>query len=217
MTGLAPKTLKVFKDISTLSCIQEYVLVGGTALSLQINHRLSEYLDFCKWSDTSSAKSGIPFKQIHRELKDKFQKVEVNPLDFNQADFFVNGEVKLQFFNEIGYTLPTQKTIALRNNLKIAPIETIGAMKIKTMFQLNVFRDYYDTYAIVKGGHLSLKHLINLSCTYNSKLQSKAIINRLLLYAKFNEEKNFGLLSPKYNVSSHEIGGFFKAESSNLF
>ena len=216
MTGLAPKTLKVFKDVTTLACISDYVLVGGTALSLQINHRLSEDLDFCKWEKITNAKSAIPFKDIQVELEKQFKTVDINPIDFDQVDYLLNAEVKLQFFNEVGYTLPTQDIISFAGNLKVAPIETIGAMKIKTMFQRNVFRDYYDVYAIIKGGHLTLEKLIEVGCIYDPKLQPGIIIKRLLLHSKFKEEKAFGTLNPMYAISSEEIGEYFKQLNSGL-
>ena len=216
MTGLAPKTLKVFKDVTTLACIREYVLVGGTALSLQINHRLSEDLDFCKWGKITNARSAIPFKDIQVELEKQFKTVDVNPIDFDQVDYLLNAEVKLQFFNEVGYTLPTRETISLEGNLRVAPIETIGAMKIKTMFQRSVFRDYYDAYAIIKGGHLTLENLIKVGCIYNPKLQPSTIIKRLLLHSKFREERTFGTLNPMYAVSSEEIGKYFEQIASDL-
>lgn len=46
MIGLAPQTSEVFERITRLNCIRPFVLVGGTALSLQINKRQSEDLDF---------------------------------------------------------------------------------------------------------------------------------------------------------------------------
>ena len=46
MNGLAPQTSEVFERITRLNCIRPFVLVGGTALSLQINKRQSEDLDF---------------------------------------------------------------------------------------------------------------------------------------------------------------------------
>jgi predicted nucleotidyltransferase component of viral defense system len=84
------------------------------------------------------------------ELKKTFDKVDVNPIDFDQTGFHLNGEVKLQFFNEVGLVLPSFKTISVEGNLKIAPIEMISVMKVKTMFQRSVFRDYYDLYVILK-------------------------------------------------------------------
>ena len=46
MNGLAPHTLRIFEAVASLDCIKPYLLVGGTALSLQINTRQSEDLDF---------------------------------------------------------------------------------------------------------------------------------------------------------------------------
>ena len=47
LKGLTPRGLKVFEAIKKSDLLQEYILIGGTALSLQINNRLSEDLDFC--------------------------------------------------------------------------------------------------------------------------------------------------------------------------
>ena len=49
MKGLAPQTLKLFDAVTRLDCIKPFVLVGGTALSLQLNARQSEDLDFMRW------------------------------------------------------------------------------------------------------------------------------------------------------------------------
>jgi len=40
------KTAKLLKKLANLAFIQNYTLVGGTALALQIKHRQSEDLDF---------------------------------------------------------------------------------------------------------------------------------------------------------------------------
>jgi len=216
MTGLASKTHKVFDEVCSLTCIQGYVLVGGTALSLQITHRLSEDLDFCKWPVSSSASNGIPFKEIERKLKSKFKKVKTNPIDFDQADYLLNDDVKLQFFNDVGYTLPTDDFLPSKGNLKLAPVSLIGAMKVKTIFQRTAFRDYYDLYVILKEGHLTLSKLIELACIYDSKLRTATIVNRLTAFEKFKEEKNFGLLEPRYAISCEEIGSFFSNEAKKL-
>ena len=48
MKGLAPHTLQVFEAVSKLDCIKSYLLVGGSALSLQMGTRQNEDLDFMK-------------------------------------------------------------------------------------------------------------------------------------------------------------------------
>ncbi|MBQ8868048.1 MAG: hypothetical protein IJ013_10065 [Bacteroidaceae bacterium] len=49
MKGLAPHTGLIFERVAQMESIKPYLLVGGTALSLQIATRQSEDLDFMKW------------------------------------------------------------------------------------------------------------------------------------------------------------------------
>lgn len=98
MQGLAPKTLNVFDKVSNLEAIKGFVLVGGTCIALQINHRLSEDLDFCRWVPNTNANHAISVKEIEAELKNNFKNVTTNHLSFDQVDFRIEG-VKLTFFN----------------------------------------------------------------------------------------------------------------------
>lgn len=50
MKGLAPQTSELFDAVTRLDCIKPFVLVGGTALSLQLNARQSEDLDLIETS-----------------------------------------------------------------------------------------------------------------------------------------------------------------------
>ena len=59
MKGLAPHTLQVFEAVSKLDCIKSYLLVGGTALSLQMGTRQSEDLDFMKWRTSKTEKMEV--------------------------------------------------------------------------------------------------------------------------------------------------------------
>ena len=49
--GLAPHTGKIIDGISKLDCIKPFVLVGGTALAIQLQTRQSEDLDFMRWKE----------------------------------------------------------------------------------------------------------------------------------------------------------------------
>lgn len=68
MKGLAPHTLQIFEAVSRLNCIKPYLLVGGTALSLQIHTRQSEDLDFMKWRTFKTEKMEVEWYQIEKEL-----------------------------------------------------------------------------------------------------------------------------------------------------
>lgn len=77
------------------------------------------------------------------------------------------------------------------------------------MFERNAFKDYYDVYALVKEGILTVDKLIESSISYHSRLKRQMIINRLLRWEQFDEDPGFVQLSPKYHISKREIGNFF--------
>lgn len=46
IAGLPPATARVFRVLAAQPTLRDFVLIGGTAIALQMRHRLSEYLDF---------------------------------------------------------------------------------------------------------------------------------------------------------------------------
>jgi hypothetical protein len=69
MNGLAPQTSLIFDAITKLECIKPFVLVGGTALSLQMGTRQSEDLDFMRWKQDSKDSLEVGWPKIKRELE----------------------------------------------------------------------------------------------------------------------------------------------------
>ena len=64
MKGLAPHTQQIFE----LDSIKSYLLVGGTALTLQINTRQSEDLDFMRWRTSKTEKMEVAWFQIEMHI-----------------------------------------------------------------------------------------------------------------------------------------------------
>jgi hypothetical protein len=62
--ALFEKTEKVIEMISRKEFVKSYFLVGGTALALQLKHRLSENLDFMCWKQSKKD------KQLHKNKTD---------------------------------------------------------------------------------------------------------------------------------------------------
>ncbi|UBD71757.1 hypothetical protein NXV86_10765 [Bacteroides sp. BFG-257] len=68
MKGLAPHTQQIFETVSELDSIKSYLLVGGTALTLQINTRQSEDLDFMRWRTSKTEKMEVAWFQIEMHI-----------------------------------------------------------------------------------------------------------------------------------------------------
>ncbi|MCK4664555.1 MAG: nucleotidyl transferase AbiEii/AbiGii toxin family protein [Bacteroidales bacterium] len=209
MKGLTLNTKNIFNYVSRMDSIKEYSLIGGTALSLQINHRLSEDLDFCKWKLSKFDKPTINISFIEKELNDIGTIYKKNILDFNQVDFIIN-DVKVSFYANQLYKSPIKNHILLKNNLKVADIESIGIMKLELILRRRTFKDYYDLYSILKEGVL-LKNLIEGAVKYsNYNLKSKNILLFISNGSNYIKEKKFTKLSPKYDVDEKIIESFLK-------
>lgn len=209
MKGLAPHTLQIFEAVSKLDCIKPYLLVGGTALSLQIGTRQSEDLDFMKWRTSKTEKMEVAWFQIEKELTTVGDIQHKDILDIDHVEYLVSG-VKFSFYACPKYS-PVSEPVEYLNNLRLADVKSIGAMKMEVMLRRSNFRDYYDIYSILKSGIL-INDLISLALTYSGhKLKSKNLLAMLTNGSRFMRDAHFDQLEPTYAVTAQEIEDYIKS------
>ena len=207
--SLAPHTGQVFEAISKLDCIKPFTLVGGTALSLQIEKRQSEDLDFMKWLTKRNEKPEVDWPSILKELECIGTVSGYDVAGFDQVAFNFEG-VKLSFYAAPRKAIPSMKRIPYLNNLYIADMESIGAMKMETMLRRAKFRDYYDIYSIIKEGG-DLNKMISAALEHSDhKLRTRGLLNILTTGKNFIREKGFEELQPVYDVTAYDIQEFVK-------
>lgn len=211
MQGLTENTNRIFEAISKLNCINGYILIGGTALSMQIDKRLSEDLDFCKWStNLKTDKPTIDWPTIERELITVGNIDSRDILAFNQVNFIVNG-TKISFLTKQENFSPVKNTVQILNNIKAADLDSLGVMKVELMLRRSEWRDYYDIYSLLKEGK-SLKAMISGASIYsNHRLKSRDALNFLSNGNNYTKDKDFHLLKPAYNIESKSIEEFIKS------
>jgi len=217
MKGLAKETEKVFRKVSQLNCVKGYTLIGGTALSLQISHRLSEDLDFCIWSkNLKKDKPAVDWPLIQSELESIGKLTSRDVLGFDQVNFVVNG-VRLTFVTKQRNLSPETNRVNILNNIFAADIDAIGAMKIELVLRRSEFRDYYDIYSILKEGR-SIKELVSMASKYsNHLLKTRDALGFLVNGSNFKKDKSFSLLEPAYDIESRAIESFIKSAIKNEF
>ena len=201
--GLTTNIEAIIEQVAQLECIKPYILCGGTALAIQIDHRKSEDLDFMMWRISKTEKPEVNWNAIERELKEKIGEIgNFNMLGFDQVEFVVKG-VKFSFFVSDNLSPVTAPTEYL-GNIRLADIESIMAMKMEVMLRRMKFRDYYDIYCMLQEGysiHNGIEKALNLS---RHRLSSKNII-AMLLGGQFVPDNNFATLEPKYDVKKEQI------------
>ena len=209
--SLAPHTGKVFEAISKLECIKPFTLVGGTALSLQIEKRQSEDLDFMTWWTKRNEKPDVNWPSIKKELESIGTIKDYEVSGFDNVTFNFEG-VKLTFYAAPRKEVPSMKRIPYLNNLYLADMESIGAMKMETMLRRSKFRDYYDIYSILKEGG-DLNKMIAAALEHSDhKLRTRGLLNMLTTGNNFIKESGFEELMPVYDVSSDDIQEYIKAK-----
>jgi predicted nucleotidyltransferase component of viral defense system len=215
MKGINKDTEKVLLSVSESEIIKDYTLVGGTALSTQIRHRISRDLDFCIWQDRIGGKLyEIQWLEIEKMLERKFGVVKRDLIDLQQVNFLASG-IKITFFVRENINSGVLKNIHLIHNINCATVESIGTMKLELLQRRNIFRDYYDIYSILREGQ-NINKLLKLVVDYSkNKLKTKSILSILANHEKFKKEMDFALLNPRYKVTSEEIRDYIINEYIN--
>ena len=207
--SLAPHTGRLIEAVSKLECIKPFVLVGGTALSIQLENRQSEDLDFMRWKQNKDDDLDINWPQLQRELASIGEVQDVQVSGFDQVLFVVDG-VKISFYAAPRKRIATMHEVPYLNNIRLADVESIGVMKMEAMMRRSKFRDYYDIYSILKNG-ADIHKLIPMALEHSGhKLKTKGLLAMLTNGELFKKDEGFSLLQPTYDVSASDIESHIK-------
>src|SRR3990167_3220091 len=128
-------------------------LVGGSALALQIGHRLSVDLDFFSAEELTSGL--LPkIKRIFPDVS-----VEVTLRVPGQYNLLIN-RVKTTFFH---YPYPVRQPFVYHHEVPLASVAEIAAMKALAVGKRLSYKDYIDWYFLLKEQHVTLSEVIALS------------------------------------------------------
>ena len=133
---------EVFNKLDKFS---DFHLVGGTALALQIGHRIS--VDFDLFSKEDIPKSLIA--KIKRVFKGS--KIE-NILNHSEQLICKIDGIKIDF---VKYKFPLILGLNEFKKVKIVKVPEIAAMKAYTLNYRGTYKDYIDLYFILKNKHTS--------------------------------------------------------------
>lgn len=176
---ILPETLALLIQIQQDTFFDNFFLVGGTALALQIGHRLSIDLDFF----TTKPFDNLQLESyLGRQYNFSTDYVAVNTL----KGFIRN--IKVDFLT---HAFPLVRPLVREDNLALASLEDIGAMKLNAISHSgNRQKDFYDLYFLLE--HISLLVMLN---AYESKYSNSNPIIPLKAITWF-EDIDFELEKP---------------------
>jgi predicted nucleotidyltransferase component of viral defense system len=162
---LTPKARELFPKLARFRT--DFYLAGGTALALQINHRVS--IDFDLFSDEPIARKLL--RLVEGVFTESDREVMVNNSD--ELSMNIDG-VKFTF---LYYPFPLCLPLRDEEPIPLLSVKEILATKAYTIGRRSEFKDYVDLYAGLKNGHATLREVIDLA----RKKYGNAFNDRLFL------------------------------------
>lgn len=161
---------------------KDFVLAGGTALALQINHRKSFDFDFF-------SSHQIP-KNFLEKLSNTIPIANVAIDSADELTFFTRNKIKVTYLHyPFGHAFSIE---TLENGLKIFGIKDIAIKKAYTIGRRGEYRDYFDLYTILKNNYVDLAELINFAKKiYGSVFDEKIFLTQLVY---FEDLRNFDII-----------------------
>ena len=145
---IEPHTLELLKKLLELPVLSNTRLVGGTALALQIGHRVSVDIDL--------------FGEIQTDRTDLLQQLSPvgKVLQLKESPnihiFSIDG-IKVDIVN---YPYPWLFPFKTGNNIRLAALEDICAMKLAAVTGRGSKKDFIDIYFLLQ--QFSLKEMLTL-------------------------------------------------------
>ena len=218
------KTRAVFELLAKRVELKDYVLLGGTALSLQIGHRLSEDLDFCLFEDKLD---GVALDSLIQQIsKDhhvmlmtpasKITQAKINGTDLlaHSRDYLIDG-TKVTFFarNDVPYAYFSQLEFISPDGITFRLMASNAIFEMKAwLIQKRVkSRDLFDLMQllIIKGE--SIESLFNAARDAEVAIYSEEFLKDVLTGFVQLDADDEGFESIGLKTSLEDIYAFFRS------
>jgi predicted nucleotidyltransferase component of viral defense system len=160
--------------------LNNFILVGGTALALQFGHRISIDLDLIGNVDD------LNYDLIHEELRE-IAVPELTSKSSVMVGYVINN-VKVDI---VKYKYSLIKPVIVVDGLRLAQPEDIAAMKLASITGRGMKKDFYDLFFLLKK--FSFEQMFNF---YDKKYPdgNRFLVMRSLIYFVDAEEDDDPIL-----------------------
>jgi len=182
----------------------EYYLAGGTALALQIGHRISVDFDLFFEKD-------LPHSLLNKVRKTfRSSKIKVQISRSEQLTLNLNSS-QLTF---VKYPYPLLFKLKTYEGVNLLSIPEIAATKAYVIGRRATFKDYIDLYFILGEKFVLLQEIINIcEKKYKDEFNDRLFLEQLVYFGDI-EEVPIQFL--KKSVSKEQMAKFFQEEVKKI-
>ncbi len=182
---VSTNTLELLKDLISNSTLNHFFLVGGTALSLQIGHRIS--VDIYLFSQ-------IPFDE--NEISEYLETEKGLLLQYISKNT-IKGTINNIKVDLISHIYPLVDNLSVIEGIRLCGIRDIAAMKLNAIAGNGTrLKDFVDIAFL--SDHLSLRDMVN---AYEIKYKSRnpaITIKALAFHEDINKDEPIQLVNQPY-------------------
>jgi predicted nucleotidyltransferase component of viral defense system len=160
-SAIEPATLDLLKQIMNVSPLNDFCLVGGTALALKYGHRKSVDLDLFSSKDFNN-------ENVASVIAEHFSTFTYQRLNNSIGVFGYINNIKVDFVKYHQY--PLIAPVNIIEGIRIFSDKDIIAMKINAVLRRAVKKDFWDISELLK--HYSLSDCISF---YNTKFKTQLL------------------------------------------
>lgn len=153
-------TLELLKTLLLKPYVENFCLVGGTALALHFGHRISIDIDLFTLDNFNAS-------ELHTNLSSEFKEIELLVKTTNSLLIELNG-IRTDF---IKFNYPFQQVLEI-DNIRLLSLEDIAPMKLDAITGRGKKKDFYDLYYLLQ--HFTFTEMLQL---YQYKYQHSTIFH----------------------------------------
>lgn len=131
--AVSTRLLDVLNKLMDVNELKKFRLVGGTALALQLGHRESIDIDLFSYME-------FPKDTLKNTIKNLFHNSPEFDIGERSLTFFAN-DIKVDFYSMLN---PFIRPELIEENIRMASVEDIAAMKLDAISSRATKKDYYD-------------------------------------------------------------------------
>lgn len=154
-----PLLFSILTDIMSEDLLNDFILVGGTALSLRLGHRISVDIDVF----TSTEYGNIDFDKIEAYFGDKYpykQKPDTGIIVGMGRSFYVGESAQESIKIDLFYTDTFIRPYSSIGNIRLASLEDLVAMKVDVVQRKGRKKDFWDLHELLD--HYPIERMIEL-------------------------------------------------------
>lgn len=176
-----PNTFELLVQLMKLPALAQFHLVGGTALALQLGHRISVDLDLF-------SQNAFDTHELLGVLN-TLGKTQVIGNSNSALNLFLN-DVKIDI---IHYPYPFIEPVFESQSIRFASLADIGAMKLWAIGNRSSKKDFFDLYELLH--HFSLAQLFDFFRQKYPQIQVFHIVRSLTYFEDAENEPDLILLN----------------------